>query len=318
MIVKRFHILRNTFSLTAVAGFIALAPSGATAQSRQSEDVFVDLGRWMIVQQPESRSCELRLTSGISGSLVFTKYQGRTGALRLDGPGRGFTNGGEIAWAFDDTRFGGQLLGGRTYAPSSDSSAIEQQFRQAKFLTVIDSGQIVARVSLKTSSAAFRLLNQCAEQWRYSNQTFEPARTASITRRPEAPVPQTRALPQPRTQPAAQPQPQQPARASFQPTGRFPPNRVVKPINPGGWVRPDDFRRLNQRQFGNGTLRFTLAVNSRGRAEECIVNTSSGSRDFDSRACRTLQKRARFEPATNANGDVTTSTYSSTVRVAVE
>ncbi len=317
MIAKHLHSLKTTLGTIVLCGALVLT-TGAAAQSRQDEEVFVDLGRWTIVQRPASRYCELRLAPEGYGSLVYTKAKGRPGALRLDSPNSAYSAGGSVAWSFDDTQFAGQVLNGRTYVPSSDSSAIEQQFRQAKFLTVRDGDRTVARISLKTSSASFRLLNQCAEQWRDGVRTLPTTRAAPIARRTAAPAPQQRLPPPPRPQPRSKPPPQSPSQPVFQPTGPYPPNRVAKPINPGGWVRSGDFRRLNQRQFGNGTLRFTLVVNERGRAEECIVNTSSGSRDFDSRACRTLQKRARFEPATDANGDAKSSTYSSNVRVAVE
>lgn len=325
MIARQMHHFSIAKCLTALGltGLFGLSvfAGDAVAQNRSDEEVFVDLGRWTIVQRPASRSCELRLAPEGYGSLVYSKAKGRPGALRLDRTNAAYTSGESVAWSFDGTQFSGQLVNGRTYVPSSDSSAIEQQFRQAKFLTLLDSGQTVARISLKTSSAGFRLLNQCAEQWRDGVVAMPPERPATIARRTaQTPAAQRRLPPIPRSQPASQPasQAQPPARPTFQPTGPFPPNRVAKPINPGNWVRSDDFRRLNQRQFGNGTLRFTLVVDKRGRADECIVNTSSGSRDFDSRACRTLQKRARFEPATDANGDAKSSTYSSSVRVAVE
>ncbi len=293
-----------------------LSSTPAIAQNRGDEAVFVDLGRWTIIERPQSRYCELRLNSNSADGLVFTKADGRPGSLRLNGGDSRRYAQGPISWQFDNNEFDGQLLRGGLYAPATDSSLIEQQFRQAKTLTVRQGGQAIAQLSLKTSSAGFRLLNQCAQQWRFSVVPSQPATAPepTIASRTVTPPPRARRSlpppPQARTQPAA-------ATASSRPTGPFPPNRELTALNPSDWVRADDFRRFNRTRFGSGSVRFTLLVNEKGRVEECTVNASSGSRDFDSKACRSLQKRARFEPATDANGDARSANYSSSVRFAI-
>ncbi|MEM7665158.1 MAG: TonB family protein [Pseudomonadota bacterium] len=303
----------------AVLGIITFGAHPAAAQSDNDEAVFVDLGRWTIFERPRARICELRLASG---ELVLSKVDRQPARLRLRARSSVRAPQGDIVWAFDDTRFAGQLYDRDTYAPSSDTAAVEELFRKAKFLTVRHDNQTVARISLKTSSAGFRLLKQCSEQWRFAPRLAQ----RQVERGPVAPSARTAAAqaaqqvatpprPQPQTRPAARTPAARTPVADV--TGPYPPNRALTPLNPGQWVRQDDFRRFNQSRFGNGTIRFTLQVDEAGRVEECIVNASSGSRDFDTATCKALEKRARFEPATDASGNATTATYSSRVKFAI-
>lgn len=304
----------RVLATAAALGLTTVGAHPAVAQSDGGEAVFVDLGRWTIFERPRARICELRLASG---GLVLSKVDRQPARLRLRAGNSVRAPQGDIVWSFDDTRFAGQLYDRGTYAPSSDTAAVEELFRKAKFLTVRHDNQTVARISLKTSSAAFRLLKQCSEQWRFAPRLAQ----RQTERAPAAPAARTSARPAPQpaaTPPRPQSQTQPAARtviASI--TGPYPPNRALKPLNPGQWVRQDDFRRFNQSRFGNGTIRFTLQVDEAGRVDECIVNASSGSRDFDTTTCKALEKRARFEPATDASGNATNATYSSRVKFAI-
>lgn len=321
-IVERTRMISKIGNKAKLAASLALAcaltgaPAGA--QNRGGGAVFVDLGRWTIIEHTRSRYCELRLNSSSVDGLTYIKSDGRPGRLRL-GAGRSRSFGpSTVTWQFDETEFEGQVLGSGLYAPLSDTGRIEQLFRQAKTLTVRDGGQIVAQLSLKTSSAGFRLLNQCAEQWRIARAPLPGAAVPqpSIARREAAPPSRPAATSRPAVAHRSAPErtlPPPPAR----PTGPYPPNRELTALNPNDWVRADDFSRFSQSRLGSGTVRFSLLVNERGRVEECTVSASSGSRDFDSKACRSLQKRARFEPATDANGDARSARYSSSVRFAV-
>ncbi len=306
---------------TALAPILAFGCLGAseTAMAQQTDggSVFVDLGRWVVLEDPANRMCELRLTSDRQTIVRYFKRDGAPGSLRLQSRSGSFSSMfvGDVTWAFDDTQFSGRLTR-NMYATSSDSSDIEAAFRRARFLTVNHAGRMVTRVSLQTSSAGFRLLNQCAQQWRFPNPfttgttiarsdrsgsgggrtfTSAPARSAA-----PAPSVSTR-----RSVPQAQP----PV------TGPYPPNRPLEAINPNEWVRSED---ISSRRNAGGVLRFTLMVDPSGRAEECIVNQSTGSRRFDGRLCGLLQSRARFTPASDASGNPTRSSYSSSIRFASE
>lgn len=284
---------------------IGLAATPAFAQSRPQagEIVFVDLGRWTIYEATSAGYCELRLDSGINGSLAMRKRTGAPGSLRLVLNNANSAYGSDIVFAFDEVQFGGSLLGGNAISPSGDNSALEAEFRRAETLTILQGGATVASISLKASSAAYRLLDQCADQWREG--FFPPRPIPAITEAPRTPAPSPPvARPEPKPQPAA------PV------TGRYPPGRAVTAINPSGWIRQSDIGRLPDLR-GDGVFTFSLAVNPEGRVEECTVLKSSGSRQLDGQTCRTLQSRARFEPATDANGNPVSATYSSSVQFAV-
>ena len=94
----------------------------------------------------------------------------------------------------------------------------------------------------------------------------------------------------------------------------------VRAINPASWIKADDNLPWPSRGFrsGQGVLRYTLVVDERGRAQECEVNRSTGSRRFDRQACRLLMDRARFEPARSGNGQAVEARYTASLRFAEE
>jgi protein TonB len=51
-----------------------------------------------------------------------------------------------------------------------------------------------------------------------------------------------------------------------------------------------------------------------GRVTDCTVTGSSGSPDLDATACAKIRSRARFNPATDGEGQPTSGTYSNAVR----
>jgi len=72
--------------------------------------------------------------------------------------------------------------------------------------------------------------------------------------------------------------------------------------NPQPWVTDDDYpsASLGRREFG--TVKFRLDLDARGNPTGCHVTGSSGYSDLDMRACKLLQKRARFVPVRDATG----------------
>jgi TonB family protein len=247
--------------------------------------------------------------------LRYRMVDGQAGIIAIERrSGRFFTGRvGDVEWAFDDSLFAGYQSGGR-YALSAGSRDVEAVFRSAKFLRVTHGGQPVARIDLKTSSAGFRLLKQCAEQWRYipwyrrlasARFSEEEARsTRTVTAAP------ARARPDARESRIAPP--------LEQPTLTTP--LAPRPINPVAWITKDDSLPWPSRGFrsGQGVFRYTLLVDKEGRAEECEVNRSTGSRRFDRQACRLLVNRARFEPARGSDGKVIGGRYSASMRFAEE
>ena len=88
----------------------------------------------------------------------------------------------------------------------------------------------------------------------------------------------------------------------------------VKPKgDPGSWLTTDDYPPAALRAGNTGRTRFRLDVGADGRVTGCTVVQSSGFDELDQTACRILQRRARFGPATNAAGQAVASSYSNSV-----
>jgi len=60
--------------------------------------------------------------------------------------------------------------------------------------------------------------------------------------------------------------------------------------------------------------RFTVQVGADGRVTSCNVTGSSGTPELDSTTCSLIQRRARFNPATNGDGQAVAGSWSSSVR----
>lgn len=98
------------------------------------------------------------------------------------------------------------------------------------------------------------------------------------------------------------------------PPPRFTPKGAEPRGNPGNWATPNDYPSRALREEREGTTSFSVTVNLSGRAENCRVTRSSGHSDLDDATCKNIQRRARFRPATNGEGQEITSTWSSSVR----
>ena len=57
-----------------------------------------------------------------------------------------------------------------------------------------------------------------------------------------------------------------------------------------------------------------MVVGSDGRVDACEITRSSGNAELDAATCKNVTRRARFEPATNGDGQKVVGSYSSTVR----
>ncbi len=84
--------------------------------------------------------------------------------------------------------------------------------------------------------------------------------------------------------------------------------------SPQSWVTNDDYPPSAQRDAVEGTTGFALTVGADGRVTGCSVTSSSGSSLLDDTACRLLMRRARFNPAKDANGTAMGDTFRSRFR----
>jgi len=295
---------QNLFSkaafFTAAFAGSSLLPAPVSAQNSAGENVYVDLGRWTIYERGRARNCVLRSASQGGVSVAYFKSGSAPSQLNVQAA-RSSVFVGNIVIAFDDDEFPARLVGQATYAPLINSDAIETAFRQARTLSVRHGDITVAQISLQTSSAGFRLLKQCAEQGRIGMlQAPAPrAERPAQTRRQEAarPAIDTRTTGQEPNAPSQQ--------ASLA--------RDPVPTNRANWVSGDDYTRFNPGNWNGGVLQYTLVVDARGRPGDCIVNSSSGSREFDQLTCRNLQRRARFNPALDASGQPAAGRFSGSI-----
>ena len=88
----------------------------------------------------------------------------------------------------------------------------------------------------------------------------------------------------------------------------------AKPRNdPSRWVSTNDYPSVSVREEQEGTARFVVTINEKGRVEDCRITKSSGHSRLDAATCKFVERRARFTPARDRSGEKTTDTYTSSV-----
>lgn len=91
--------------------------------------------------------------------------------------------------------------------------------------------------------------------------------------------------------------------------------RLAKPANDrNGWITNDDYPAALLRREVEGTVEYRLIVGSNGRVSACEVTRSSGNGQLDDATCRLIQRRARFEAATDEAGAKVLGSFTGTVR----
>ena len=103
--------------------------------------------------------------------------------------------------------------------------------------------------------------------------------------------------------PPPPPPPPAPQRANPEPRG-----------NPGNWANANDYPSRALREEREGTTSFRVTVGADGRVSDCQITGSSGHSDLDDATCKNIQRRARFRPALDHNGEPKAASWSSRVR----
>ena len=97
-----------------------------------------------------------------------------------------------------------------------------------------------------------------------------------------------------------------------------PPAKKVEPArakaNLASYVSDEDYPSNAARNEEQGTTRFRLAVGPDGKVRECTVTSSSGSSALDATTCKLMRQRAKFTPARDSDGKVTSDTVTSAIR----
>jgi protein TonB len=94
----------------------------------------------------------------------------------------------------------------------------------------------------------------------------------------------------------------------------FAPRAAAPRNDPARWVVTDDYPSRDLREGNEGTTVFRVVVGSNGRVSACEIVRSSGHPDLDAATCKAVTRRARFDPATDGNGEKAVGTYSNSVR----
>jgi periplasmic protein TonB len=98
------------------------------------------------------------------------------------------------------------------------------------------------------------------------------------------------------------------------PPPRIQPKNPVPKGNPANWATTNDYPTRALREERAGVTSFRVTVGADGRVASCQVTSSSGSADLDEATCSNVTRRARFNPATDGEGQPTTGTYSNRIR----
>jgi periplasmic protein TonB len=98
------------------------------------------------------------------------------------------------------------------------------------------------------------------------------------------------------------------------PPPRVQPKSATPRGNPGSWANTNDYPSRALREEREGVTRFSVTVGPDGRVTSCQVTGSSGHSDLDSTTCNLIQRRGRFNAATDGEGQPTSGSWSSAVR----
>ncbi|MBH5323062.1 energy transducer TonB [Aurantiacibacter sediminis] len=97
------------------------------------------------------------------------------------------------------------------------------------------------------------------------------------------------------------------------PAPSYTPAPPVPRNNMGSWITTNDYSGRDLRRGNEGTARYRLVIGSDGRVDACDITSSTGHSSLDRSTCRLITQRARFNPATNNQGEQVVGTYTGTV-----
>ena len=84
------------------------------------------------------------------------------------------------------------------------------------------------------------------------------------------------------------------------------------------WFTSDDYPRRMAWGGYEGVVNFRLLIDPTGKPTSCHIQTSTRPKEFDDAVCNAIMKRARFEPALDAQGKPVPSFYRQTVSFRLE
>lgn len=105
-----------------------------------------------------------------------------------------------------------------------------------------------------------------------------------------------------------------PAAPPAPPPPRFTPKQPQPKGSPANWATSNDYPSRALREEREGVTGFRVSVGTDGKVTDCQIINSSGSPDLDQATCDNVRRRARFQPATDGEGNPTTGSYSNRIR----
>ncbi|HCF25282.1 MULTISPECIES: energy transducer TonB [unclassified Novosphingobium] len=108
--------------------------------------------------------------------------------------------------------------------------------------------------------------------------------------------------------------PPAPVAAPPPPPPKFTPKAASPKGASGNWVTTNDYPTRALREEREGVTGYRLSIGPDGRVTDCSITSSSGSPDLDEATCSNLRRRARFNPATDGEGNPTSGSFSARVR----
>ncbi|MBB4614495.1 energy transducer TonB [Novosphingobium taihuense] len=129
-----------------------------------------------------------------------------------------------------------------------------------------------------------------------------------------APAPQVQTVNEAPPMPAPPAPVALPAPPAAPPPPRFTPKAAVPKGQPGNWATSNDYPSRALREEREGTTGFRVTIGTDGKVTDCQITRSSGSPDLDEATCSNVRRRARFQPATDGEGQPTTGSYSNSIR----
>ena len=89
----------------------------------------------------------------------------------------------------------------------------------------------------------------------------------------------------------------------------------VKPQqSPGRWVVSTDYPLDMLRSGQSAIVEFRLSIGPDGKPTACHIQSTTRPKEFDDAVCKSVMRRARFDPALDADGKPLASFYRNTVR----
>lgn len=98
------------------------------------------------------------------------------------------------------------------------------------------------------------------------------------------------------------------------PPPKFQPKPATPKGSPSSWASTDDYPARALREQAAGVTGFQVTIGADGRVSGCTVTKSSGNAELDDTTCKKVTQRARFNPATDGEGQPTTGSYSGSIR----